>query len=278
MSGCEKFQELISRMIDGELDAGEQALLAEHLKVCPDCARLYAAFSALSADLAGNLAEPPEALHEDIMAQVRRSELKKANRRRLPKPYRSLLAAAACIAVIAGFSLSVEHLFPAAGSGNASAAPASAEAPQAAIYQSAMDETVEAEEEEIMPMRIDTPEFAAAGAADSGTTMEDSSDGAPLPEPQEVPSDTTSALETVVIQILDDSRRQELFELLRGEPAEISAVALPDSPDYVFALDGERTLSVYMLDGKLCYRDSAEDGIFLADCTQEQFALFIANF
>ncbi|MGN0964729.1 MAG: anti-sigma factor family protein, partial [Dysosmobacter sp.] len=40
MSSCEYYQELISRMVDEELSAEEQAVLVSHLEHCPDCAAL----------------------------------------------------------------------------------------------------------------------------------------------------------------------------------------------------------------------------------------------
>ena len=48
MQDCAYMQELISRMIDGELDADEQAVLAKHLEDCPACRTMYDAFNAVS--------------------------------------------------------------------------------------------------------------------------------------------------------------------------------------------------------------------------------------
>jgi anti-sigma factor RsiW len=39
--GCERFEFLISGLLDGELDAAEEQLLKEHLLVCDKCRRKH---------------------------------------------------------------------------------------------------------------------------------------------------------------------------------------------------------------------------------------------
>ena len=82
MNSCEFYQELISSMADGELSAEEQAVLAPHLEHCPDCAALYEAFQSISGLIAGDLAEPPETLSENVMAQLRRADIRAKNRKK----------------------------------------------------------------------------------------------------------------------------------------------------------------------------------------------------
>lgn len=101
MSGCEYYQELISRMLDGDLSRDERAALAEHLGTCRECAAMYQAFSALSDTISSDLAEPPEELCDNIMAELRRSEIIRRNRKRgLSRQVKSLIAAAACAALV----------------------------------------------------------------------------------------------------------------------------------------------------------------------------------
>lgn len=100
MSGCEHYQELISRILDEELSRDERAALAEHLGTCRECAAMYQAFSALSDTISSDLAEPPEELTDNIMAEIRRSEIRRKNRR-MPASAKGLIAAAACLALIA---------------------------------------------------------------------------------------------------------------------------------------------------------------------------------
>ena len=106
MSECEKYQELISALLDSELSGAESAALAEHLKVCTGCAAMHQAFSTLSKTLSEGLEAPPAALHENIMAGVRRESVKHANLPRISKPMKNILALAACSAIV----LSLIHI------------------------------------------------------------------------------------------------------------------------------------------------------------------------
>lgn len=105
MTECERYQELISRMADEELTKSERAALSAHMEHCSQCNAMYAVFSNLS-EIIGQDAEPlPEGLHENIMADIRHSAIRQRNvkeRRRfaIPKPFRNVIAAAACAAVV----------------------------------------------------------------------------------------------------------------------------------------------------------------------------------
>lgn len=98
MKKCEAMQELISRMLDEDLDAAEQRELAEHLKSCADCRAMYEAFSALSGELQSDLVEPPESLRETVMSEIRREQIRAKNRR----PWRYALTVAAMAALVIG--------------------------------------------------------------------------------------------------------------------------------------------------------------------------------
>lgn len=102
MSGCEFYQELISRMLDEDLSRDERAALAEHLGTCRECTAMYQAFSALSDTVASDLVDPPEDLTDNIMAQLRRAEIVRKNGKgsRLSRPMKNLIAAAACVALV----------------------------------------------------------------------------------------------------------------------------------------------------------------------------------
>ena len=94
MSGCEYYQELISRMLDEDISRDERAALAEHLGTCRECAAMYQAFSALSDTISSGMVDPPEELTDNIMAELRRSEIRRKNRR-MPRQMKNLIAAAA---------------------------------------------------------------------------------------------------------------------------------------------------------------------------------------
>lgn len=126
MNSCEYNQELISRMVDEELSAEEQAVLVSHLEHCPDCAALYQAFQGISGFITEDLAEPPEALSENVMAELRRADIRAKSRKK--RRWKGPLATAACLAVVIAAAWLMPNLFRAG-----SAAPA--EAPAAAYDQ-----------------------------------------------------------------------------------------------------------------------------------------------
>ena len=100
MSECSKYRELICSLVDEELNTQTREALLSHIEGCGECKALYEAFSALSFAVSEDIEEVPEALHENIMAGVRRSALRSKNKKRSLRQTRSLLAAAACFAVV----------------------------------------------------------------------------------------------------------------------------------------------------------------------------------
>lgn len=134
MNSCEFYQELISSMADGELSAEEQAVLAPHLEHCPDCAALYEAFQSISGLIAGDLAEPPEALSENVMAELRRADIRAKSRKQ--KYWKGPLATAACLAVVIAAAWLMPNLFRTGSSAPAemSAAASDQAAPRAEEY------------------------------------------------------------------------------------------------------------------------------------------------
>lgn len=134
MSSCEYYQELISRLVDDELSAEEQAVLVSHLEHCPDCAALVQAFQSISGVIAEDLAEPPEALSENVMAELRREAIKTENRKK--RRWKGPLATAACLAVVIAAAWLMPNMFWAdsAAPAEMSAAASDYAAPQAPEY------------------------------------------------------------------------------------------------------------------------------------------------
>ncbi len=101
----EYYQELMSRLLDESLTAEEETSLREHMRVCPDCRRLGAAFTGMTAALREDLAEPPRDLARGVMERIRDEEQTAAPRRTAGRSARRLrpwirLGAAACLVLI----------------------------------------------------------------------------------------------------------------------------------------------------------------------------------
>lgn len=146
MNGCEYYQELISRLVDGELSEEGRAVLAQHLRECGECAAVYDAFAGISQAIGDDMVEAPESIAENVMAHVRRSMILEKNGDKTPerskkhqterkhsrnKPgFKVILSAAACLALVvaAAYTLPV---FKGADAAQVFAAPKAAE-PQTA--------------------------------------------------------------------------------------------------------------------------------------------------
>lgn len=70
MKPCEYYEELLSRLQDGEIAPEEEAELWEHIAQCPDCARTYETYAQMTRALRNDLAEPPAALSRLVMARI----------------------------------------------------------------------------------------------------------------------------------------------------------------------------------------------------------------
>ena len=106
MTECEKYRKLISSMTDQELTMEDQCELFVHMEDCPECSAMYEVFTQLSGIIADDTAELPEGLHENMMANIRRIDLKNKNTakaklaKKRKKPIYNLIAAAACAVLV----------------------------------------------------------------------------------------------------------------------------------------------------------------------------------
>lgn len=96
MNGCEKYIEMISAMVDGELTAEQEAELRTHIDQCGECAKVYDAFTSISEALANDLVAPPETLAKGIMYKINLN--KKGGARRFA--FGRYTAIAACLALV----------------------------------------------------------------------------------------------------------------------------------------------------------------------------------
>ena len=190
MRECEYYEELISRLVDSELNKNEYDALWMHIKNCSRCNAMYAVFNAMSDIISDDTAELPEGLHENIMAGVRRSDIVKKNRFKLSRPVRNALAAAACAVFV---------LFAARGLSPADRAKDVAlSGEEAAVMQSTAPA---AESAEALPAETAAPEAAAPSPA-----------AVPAPAPASTPAAVNTVPAATVptrdIYLSDDSPAQ----------------------------------------------------------------------
>lgn len=108
MSECDRYLEMISELVDGELPEPQKAELFEHLESCDYCRRAYDAFSAISLSLGETAA--PEGFANGVMAAVRTQGGTGSKRARRPgkSPVRYMaLAACLILAVLAAVRLAL---------------------------------------------------------------------------------------------------------------------------------------------------------------------------
>lgn len=115
MNRCDKYREMISQMLDGELTEPQKTELIAHIAVCRECERLYNAFASISLAIEEGLADPPESLSAGIMDEIRARESSPAASKKPPRKWGRLFALAACLAVVI-FAANKSGLFSGAAS------------------------------------------------------------------------------------------------------------------------------------------------------------------
>ena len=192
MNSCDFYQELISRLVDGEVSHDEYEALMAHMKSCSRCNAMYAVFHDLSDLIADEAREElPEGLHENIMAGVRRSAIEKKNRRMRSIGLRTALTAAACAVLVLFASLgfapheraenvsirsqqAAEEILPAAPAETAEQAAPAQPQPKIAASPAVKEEEVPAP----APETASVESAAASGNAES-TVATGSAESAP---------------------------------------------------------------------------------------------------
>lgn len=262
-----RYQELISRLLDEELSPEEQNDLALHLKDCPDCAAVYAAFSALSESMGSDLEEPPEGLRENVMAQIRREEIRRKNSKHAGKrwiPYLTVAAVAALV-ILAGPRLRM------GSSGSAPVVTASYQASARSMPETeaaaAAGDSAEEDAAEIAPAEAAEVETAAAYAAADA--------GAPAVMADVGSSVNHAAMDGVqVLDLRGVVSRGELLRFLGGKDADLTAAQLDGELAYVAVTeDGE--VDLYLHEGELIYLTAEEQTPQLAACGPEELLGFV---
>ena len=303
MSQCENYQELISRMVDGDLSAREEADLARHIETCPDCAALFQAFSALSHRIGEDLEESPFDLRDNVMAEIHREEIRRRNR--IPTILRSVLSAAACVALIFGVYLGVSitqgknlvtaayDAAPAAAEENTAAAeeevrampeaaPAAEEAPaeEAAAEKAADAPTLQANAVEAPPEN-DHPllGMGSAAIAPAETAQEEPAAETPAEALEETAEDEAAEAPALEEWELTNWDLSLLRELLKGSPEERSAEEMAPHAFgriHLQNLREEYRVLLYEEDGVLYYLAPAEETVYRSALTAEELRAFLA--
>lgn len=249
MNDCEYYQELISRLLDEDLTAEEDSALKSHLESCAQCRLMFEAFSAVSR-LAGETEEPPEFLHENIMADIRRAEIKKKNRRLRP-----VFAAAACLAVVILGTLG--------GRGTLF----SGKSEKIALMTADSAATCEEASQEAAPAEAaDTDGMAFAGDVYSTRAAEatEAHTGSGNAQGKYVYPDNSEDLEA-------------LLALLAGEPSaaptgEVRAIYT------VMCEESGAVVEIYESDSGIFYTDSRDSQWYLGTCDSEELNTFFEHF
>ena len=295
MNSCDYYQELISRLVDGEVSHDEYEALMAHMKSCSRCNAMYAVFHDLSDLLADEAREElPEGLHENIMAGVRRSAIEKKNRRMRSIGLRTALTAAACAVLVLFASLgfapheraeNVSIRSPQAIETILPAAPAKAPEPAAQTAPAQPQPKVAAspavkEEETPVPAPETTPVESAAASGNAGSTVATGSaesapdvtadvflapaaPAAPVPntaQPAEAaaqPETPAEAAETESVT-LDLSEQAPAPEAAEAAPAEEAAVEEEKRP-FFGGLTDLFTSNAYSTESTVTSKDEADE-------------------
>lgn len=294
MNSCDYYQELISRLVDGEVSHDEYEALMAHMKSCSRCNAMYAVFHDLSDLIADEAKEElPEGLHENIMAGVRRSAIEKKNRRMRSIGLRTALTAAACAVLVLFASLgfapheraenvsirspqAIETVLPAAPA--EAPEPAAQTAPAQPQPKIAASPAVTAAEETPAPETASVESAAASGNAESTVAtgsaesapdvtadvfLAPAAPAAPVPntaQPAEAaaqPETPAEAAETESVT-LDLSEQAPAPEAAEAAPAEEAAVEEEKRP-FFGGLTDLFTSNAYSTESTVTSKDEADE-------------------
>ena len=244
MTECERYQEMIGAMLDGELAQQEKAELRAHVTECPQCQAMLEAFEAISDSLQEEAVQPPTDFTQQVMARIDAAERQKKQ----PRPYwQRVLALAACLVlVIIGVTPWLQN-----GGAADSADTVAEEAPDAAMFAASEDATADYAEPELsMEAPTSSETASAAGSSEEQMYAADSDQAQQNSASDSVGRSAKSGLSVVCdadgmpVCTLSDDAVETLRTLLGLEtdnqmPMVGSSAAAATAPDYTVELDGE---------------------------------------
>ncbi len=279
MKDCAYYQELISRLIDREITPEEGEELAAHARECEECRSVYTAFVSLSEVIASDLVDPPEELSETVMAEIRRSELWKQNRKPRLKMRRYAALAASAVLVIGIGALTLPRLLGRKGSAKAASSNAvySAEAPamaESAAGASYYDSAAVSEEAAENALPIPVSDSFAAPASETTKSEKDMIQEAIArsEEPETVAE---------IVDVTGQGRGRSISALLSGTQGDLPAGVTPDRRFLLrFDVDGVSSqvlISVYGEKVFFISLSGEESDMVLADCNWSTLRARIYN-
>ena len=264
MNTHESYRELISRLLDEDstLTAEENADLQAHLAQCLECAAMYNAFSALSGFVGGELEDPPEELRANVMAEIRREEIRRKNRRAFG--WTGFVAAAAVLALVIGFA----PRLLARESGTALTA-------QMATGAAAYEESYEEEAQEA-PARV----YADSAPADAGAYTQENSMAfaAPAEAYSEDDPNVSWEGESPETELSEEEKlsMDALLTRLGGLESDLDLQSLQISPVYLIETDGG-VLEIYRYNNSLYYTDPLSGILCEASCSETALIQFLQD-
>lgn len=272
MNGCNHYQELISRMLDEDLNKAEKNELAEHIKRCPDCAAVYVAFRSLSEHIGEELEEPSPDLHEKIMSDVRREALRAKNSLSVRhRRIRTLTTVAACLVLLVAAALSFPKIMERSGAKRHEASEAAVlteesapEAEEPMLFASGVTQSDSASRDAVTNA---IPQSDALPEAPAEAAVEEIFEAAAEPEPRYAGFVETRSDGTLV---LDKVKSEELELLMSGK--ELAPGGTPDREIRLIYLHRgeERELTVLLYGETAVYVPEKDDASFLFDADAEE--------
>ncbi|MBR0208029.1 MAG: zf-HC2 domain-containing protein [Oscillospiraceae bacterium] len=286
MKDCATYQALISRLIDREITPEEGEELAAHARECEECRAVYTAFVSLSHMLSSELVDPPEELAENVMAEIRRSELWKQNRKPRRQLRRWAAIAASAVLVIGLGALTLPRLLGGMGAAKSAspqaaysaAAPAAAPASganaagEAARYDSAAADDSPAEAEMAPPIPV-SDSFAAPASETTKSEEQMISEAIARSEEPETVAPT--------VDVTGQGRGRSIAALLSGTPGDLPANQTPNQRFLLrYDVDGISTQVLISVYGEKVFYISLsgeESDMMLADCSWSTLRARIYN-
>ncbi|MBQ9249470.1 MAG: zf-HC2 domain-containing protein [Oscillospiraceae bacterium] len=285
---CSYYQELISRMLDEDLSPVEQGVLEAHLPNCEACAAMYKSFSALSQALEDQLEEPPESLRYNVMAEIRRAEIRKKNR--LSRPMKIILSTAACLALIVGISMGSGVLRPKGAASSANTVML-AESSIPTTRSATASQTTAADSDDADAFYEITDSDEAAAFSDTANSNQaaklyDAAEAEEVSAPYAAAESAAGAVSNgartadsgaSAFDLSDRLSKEELLDFLgRGN---VDLAVQPDQLLYQVIVadgDGYDSLWFYEQDGELFYALS-DGGLYLAGCDRAALEAFLSE-